>query len=123
MEEHIMWERYNLSGQQAMSSGKAVEAESAFRLALQEAEKIGRDDPKVAQTCINLANCLRQQGKFADAEPLYKRAIAVKERNFHPLHMELVPVLENYAKMLRAAGRDAEADKLDLKAKTIFAKS
>ncbi len=43
-----MWERYNLSGQQAMSSGKAVDAEQAFRLALAEAEKLGTYDPKVA---------------------------------------------------------------------------
>jgi len=115
-----MWERYNLSGQQAMSSGKSADAEQAFRLALQEAEKIGAHDPKVAISCVNLANCLRQQGRFADAEVLYKQAIVVKERAFGPLHKELIPVLENYAKMLRAAGRSAEADKMDHKAKAIF---
>jgi tetratricopeptide (TPR) repeat protein len=117
-----MWERYNLSGQQAMSSGKPVEAESAFRLALQEAEKAGPHDHKVALSAINLANCLRQQGKFPEAETFYKRAIEVKEKVFHPLHHELIGVLENYAKMLRAAGRTAEADKMDNKARAIFAK-
>ncbi len=117
-----MWERYNLSGQQAMSSGKQADAENAFRMALQEAEKIGPQDPKVAISCVNLANCLRQQGKFVDAEPLYKQAIVVKEKNFGPLHHELISVLENYAKMLRAAGRDGEADKMDHKARAIFAK-
>lgn len=117
-----MWERYNLSGQQAMSQGKSADAETAFRLALAEAEKMGPHDPKVAVSATNLANCLRQQGKFADSEPLYKQAILVKERAFGPLHSELVGVLENYAKMLRAAGRDGEADKLDQKARAIFAK-
>ncbi|HEY9731223.1 MAG TPA: tetratricopeptide repeat protein [Drouetiella sp.] len=115
-----MWERYNLSGQQAMSSGRSADAEQAFRLALQEAEKIGAHDPKVAISCVNLANCLRQQGRFAESEELYKKAITVKERAFGPLHKELIPVLENYAKMLRAAGRSAEADKMDQKAKAIF---
>lgn len=106
-----------------MSSGKAAEAEQAFRLALLEAEKLGTFDAKVAISAINLANCLRQQGRYAEAEPLYKQAITVKERAFGPLHSELIPVLENYAKMLRAAGRSAEADKMDHKAKAIFARS
>jgi len=117
-----MWERYNLSGQQAMSSGKSADAEAAFRLALQEAEKIGPHDPKVAMSATNLANCLRQQGKFPEAETFYKKAIEVKEKHFGPLHHELIGVLENYAKMLRGAGREKEAEKLDHKAKIIFSK-
>src|ERR1700730_11337569 len=117
-----MWERYNLSGQQAMSQGKSADAESAFRMALAEAVKIGPHDPKVAISAVNLANCLRQQGKFPDAEVLYKQAIMVKERAFGPLHNEMIGVLENYAKMLRAAGREPEADKLEQKARAIFAR-
>ncbi len=115
-----MWERYNLSGQQAMSSGKSADAEQAFRLALQEAEKLGTFDPKVAISCVNLANCLRQQGRYPDAEPLYKQAMVVNDKAFGPLHKELIPVLDNYAKMLRAAGRTGEADKMEQKAKAIF---
>jgi len=115
-----MWERYNLSGQQAMSSGKAADAEQAFRLALQEAEKLGTFDPKVAISCVNLANCLRQQGRYPEAEALYKQAIVVKDKAFGPLHKELIPVLDNYAKLLRAAGRPGEADKMEQKAKAIF---
>jgi tetratricopeptide (TPR) repeat protein len=117
-----MWERYNLAGQQAMSSGKSADAEAQFRMALQEAEKIGPQDPKVALSATNLANCLRQQGKLAEAESFYKKAIEVKEKAFGPLHHELIGVLENYAKMLRAAGREKEADKIDFKARAIFAK-
>jgi tetratricopeptide (TPR) repeat protein len=117
-----MWERYNLSGQQAMSSGRSADAENHFRLALQEAEKIGQHDPKVAMSATNLANCLRQQGKYPEAETFYQRAIEVKEKCFGPLHHELIGVLENYAKMLRGAGREKEAEKLEYKAKTIFAK-
>ncbi|HEY9679834.1 MAG TPA: tetratricopeptide repeat protein [Drouetiella sp.] len=118
-----MWERYNVAGQQAMSSGRPGEAESSFKMALQEAEnQFGPHDNRVALCAINLANCLRQQGKYLDAEPLYKQAILVKERAFHPFHHELINVLENYGKMLRAAGREREAEKIEHKAKVIFAK-
>jgi tetratricopeptide (TPR) repeat protein len=115
-----MWERYNVAGQQALSAGKADDAVRHFQLALQEAEKEGLINPKVATSLINLANTYRQQGKYAEAEPLYQRAIQVKEKSVGPLHKEMVPVLENYAKMLRAAGRVSEAEKLDKKAMAIF---
>lgn len=117
-----MWERYNLSGQNHMSQGKPQDAEQQFRLAVQEAEKLGPNDPKLATSLNNLANCLRTQGKFPDAEATYKRAIECKEKQVGPLHTDLIPFFENYAKMLRAAGREAEANKIDSKARALFAK-
>jgi tetratricopeptide (TPR) repeat protein len=118
-----MWERHNVAGQQALSQGKPVEAESQFKLALAEAEKLGTYSAPVAQVLLNLANTYRQQGKYVEAEPAYKRALEVKERNTGPLHKETVPFLENYSKMLRAAGRTDEAEKLDKKAIAIFSKN
>ena len=117
-----MWERYNVAGQQALSAGKAGEAERHFQLALTEAEKEGSFCAKVATSCINLANTYRQQGKYLEAEPLYQRAIIAKEKGVGPLHKDMVPVLENYAKMLKAAGRTAEAEKVEKKALAIFSR-
>lgn len=117
-----MWERYNTLGQQAMSQGKPVDAEAQFTLALQEAEKAGPNDPRIVTSLNNLGNCFRQQGKFPQAEPMYQRAIEVCSRVKGPLSPEMVPILENYAKMLRAAGREAEAQKTEAKARAIFAK-
>lgn len=118
-----MWERYNLSAQQSMSQGKQAEAEATFRLALQEAEKIGPHDNKVAITCLNLANCLTRQGKYAEAEQLYKRTVDIKEKLYGPLHHELISPLENFAKMLRASGREPESIKLEQKAHGISRKN
>ncbi|HEY9712638.1 MAG TPA: tetratricopeptide repeat protein [Chroococcales cyanobacterium] len=117
-----MWERHNVSGQQLQTQGRSQEAEVQFRLAIQEAEKFGPHDAKLAMSLLNLANCLRGQGKFADAEATYKRAIEVKEKGVGPLHNDLVQYFENYAKMLRAAGREAEANKMQSKAQAIFAR-
>ncbi len=115
-----MWERYNVAGQQALSAGKAQDAERHFHLALTEAEKEGPHTPKVATSLVNLANTFRQQGKYAEAEPLYQRAIVAKEKSAGPLHKEMVPILENYAKMLKASGRTAEGEKMEKKALAIF---
>jgi tetratricopeptide (TPR) repeat protein len=117
-----MWERYNVGGQQAMTQGKMADAENSFKMALQEAEGFGVNDARLPQTLNNLANCYRQQGKFKDAEPLYQRALEIKTKQVGPLSGDLIPVMDNYAKMLRASGREQEADKLDQKARAIFAK-
>ncbi len=100
-----MWERHNVAGQQAASQGRPAEAESQFQLALAEAQKLGPESAPVAQVLLNLANTYRQQGKYAEAEPAYKRALEIRERNVGALHKDTVPILENYAKMLRAAPR------------------
>jgi tetratricopeptide (TPR) repeat protein len=117
-----MWERYNVAGQQAMSQGRAGEAEGHFKLALQEAEKLGPMDAKVATSLNNLANCLRQQSKYPEAEPLYQRALDIKKKTVGLLHPDLVIILDNYAKLMRASGREAEACKLEAQAQAIFSK-
>ncbi len=50
----------------------------AFLINLSITEKFhGPDHPDVADTLGNLANLYRQQGKYEEAEPLYKRAILI----------------------------------------------
>jgi tetratricopeptide (TPR) repeat protein len=117
-----MWERYNVSAQQALSQGKLAEAENFFRMALAEAKKLPPNDPKIPTTINNLANCLRQQSRYADAEPLYKEAISIKEKAAGHNSKDLAVLLENYAKMLRLAGRTPEAEKLDARVHAIYAK-
>jgi len=62
------------------------------------------------------------QGQYAQAEPLYKRSLQIKEKALGPDHPDLATGLENYAKLLRKTNRDAEAVKLDVRAKAIRAK-
>ncbi len=115
-----MWERYNVAGQQAMSAGKKEDAAKHFQLAVTEAEKMGEKDPRLATSLNNLANCLRSQGKHAEAEDAYKRAIVAKEKSDGPFSEGLVSILENYATMLRACNREQEAEKHAKRARGIF---
>ena len=117
-----MWERFNIAGQQALSQGKPGDAETQFKLAIAEAEKLGSESHAIASVLLNLANTYRQQGKFGEAEPTYKKAIAMKERLADPLHKDMVPFLENYSRMLKSAGRTDEAEKLEKKALAIFSR-
>lgn len=115
-----MWERYNVAGQQAMSAGKHKDAEGHFQLALTEAEKLGEADARLPTSLNNLANCLRAQGRLTEAEPLYKRALTVKEKAVGPFHKDLVVILENYATLLKVSNRQNEAAKLERRAQGIF---
>jgi len=64
-------------------------------------------------------NRLRQP---AMTESLYKRALAIYEKAFGPENSDLATSLENYAGLLRATGRSAEATEMETRAKAIRAK-
>jgi Tfp pilus assembly protein PilF len=62
------------------------------------------------------------QGKYAQAEPLYRRALVIDEKALGPEHPQVAAVLENYAALLHKLNRDAEADKMEARAQAIRAK-
>ena len=45
----------------------------------------------------NLANCTRAQGRYAEAEPLYKRSLAIREKALGPDHPDVAQSLNNLA--------------------------
>jgi tetratricopeptide (TPR) repeat protein len=73
-------------------------------------------------TLNNLAELYRVQGRHAEAEPLYRRALAIREKTLGPDHPDVATVLVNYAALLRETGRGAEAEKLEARAQAIRAK-
>ncbi|MCZ6453622.1 MAG: tetratricopeptide repeat protein, partial [Alphaproteobacteria bacterium] len=84
---------------------------------------LGPEHPDLATNLNNLAGLYREQGKYADAEPLYKRALAILDKTPGPEHPNLTAGLENYAAVLRKTGRTLEADNLENRATAIRAKS
>ncbi len=64
----------------------------------------------------------KAEGHYAEAEPLYKRALAIWEKALGPEHPSVAQNLENYAVLLRESGRNNEAIKMEARAKAIRAK-
>ena len=62
------------------------------------------------------------QGKFVEAEPLYKRALIIIEKALGPERPTLLTILENYAAMLRLMNKPTEAVPLENRATAIRAK-
>ncbi len=83
---------------------------------------MGAEHPGVATSLNNLAALYQAQGRYGDAEPLYKRSLAIREKALGAEHPDVAQSLENYAALLRKTGRDAAAAKLEARAKAIRAK-
>ena len=85
-------------------------------------EKFGPEDSRLATSLNNLALVYQAQGKYAEAEPLFKRALAIQEKALGPEHPDVATCLQNYADLLRKMNRGEEAEKLEARAKAIRAK-
>jgi tetratricopeptide (TPR) repeat protein len=73
---------------------------------------LGPDHPDVAMTLNNLAVLYKFAGKYAEAEPLYQRALAIFEAALGPTHPKVRTCRKNYAQLLRQMQRQAEATAL-----------
>ena len=60
----------------------------------------------------NLASLYQTQGRYAEAEPLYKRALAIREKALGPDHPTVATSSNNLAHSYDAQGRYAEAEPL-----------
>ena len=76
----------------------------------------------MAQSLNNLAVLYYAQGLYAEAEPLFKRALAIREKALGPEHPHVAKSLENYAGLLRKTYRGSEAAKMEARAKRIRAR-
>jgi hypothetical protein len=54
----------------------------------------------------------RQSGRYADAEPLFKRSLAIREKALGPDHPAVALLLNNLAALHRAQGRYVDAEPL-----------
>jgi tetratricopeptide (TPR) repeat protein len=69
-----------------------------------------------------LASLYQVTGRYAEAEPLYQRAIGITEKTLGPDHPDLAIKLDNLAALYRATGRYAEAEPLLRRAVAILEK-
>ena len=73
----------------------------------------------MATSLNNLAMLYRAQGQYAEAEPLYKRSLAIREKALGPDHPDVATSLENMARLYRATKREKEAEELEARAARI----
>ena len=72
---------------------------------------------------LNLAGLLRAQGRYGEAEPFYKRALAIFEKFLGSNHPSVATSLNNLATLYSVQGRDIEAESLRKRALAIREKT
>ena len=79
------------------------------------------EDPAVlsALGLNNLAGLYSAQGRYAEAEPLFRRALPIVETALGPEHPYVAASIRDYAMLLRATGREAEATDLKARVETM----
>jgi tetratricopeptide (TPR) repeat protein len=73
----------------------------------------------VATSLGNLAVLYQAQGRYAEAESVYKRVLTIVEKVIGPRHPIVAIVCENMAELCRQVGREDEAEKLEARARKI----
>ena len=76
----------------------------------------------MATSLNHLAILYNHQGKHAEAESLFKRALTIREKSLGPEHPKVAATLENYAALLWAMERPEEAEQFAARAKAIRSK-
>ena len=72
----------------------------------------GLKDLRLAASLNKKAQEYYEQGKYFEAEPLLKKALAIQEAVFGREHEEVVPTLYNLAMLYYVQGRYAKAESL-----------
>jgi tetratricopeptide (TPR) repeat protein len=114
------WEEWNEAGLHAFRSGDYSEAEAHFRRAVEEAEKTDPGGVAVAKSLNNLAEACRTQRKYAEAEGVYRQALAIKEQALGAAHPDVATGLSNLAGLRYALGDLIGAERLFKRALAIL---
>lgn len=110
---HIDWWAFHDAGWRAMEKGWYDTAEREFLSALRIAKRPAMNDPRLlARTYSSLAWALQQQSKVAQAEPLARWALQVREQQFGPDAEPVARSLNQVATIQLALGRFAAAEPL-----------
>jgi len=78
--------------------------------------------PGVAMDLNNLGLLYTAQGKYAEAAPLYKRALAMREKALGPKHLAVAASLSSLANLYLNQGKYSQAEPLIQRAREIRAK-
>ncbi len=93
------WESHNEAGRRAFRQGDHATAEQEFIAAIREGSALGEEDPRLAASLAGLAQIKYLQRDFQQAEALFKRALAIRERRLGDKHPDVAATLNSLARL------------------------
>ncbi|WP_417913250.1 tetratricopeptide repeat protein [Candidatus Electronema sp. TJ] len=97
------------AGQMARTMGDYQRAEEWLEHLLAIREQEGKEDEALALALNDLAVVYYSQGRYEEAEPLYKRSLEIWEKALGKEHPHVAATLNNLAELYRTQGRYEEA--------------
>lgn len=114
------WKEHLRTGHRLSEQKRFQEAETEFTNALREAERFGLDDRRVASCLNSLALLYQSRDNAGAAEPLFRRAVGIVERDSEPGDPEVGKAYFNLGEFYRRQQRFEDADKAFAKWLAIF---
>lgn len=111
-EDGRLWETHARQCKESLAKGDYALATEACQASLEEAERFGRHDRRLGISSWMLAALYHTQGKYVEAEPLYRRSLEIMEKTLGPNHPDVASILNNLAELYTAQGRYADAEPL-----------
>src|SRR5262245_4285660 len=110
--EEDRWRLQHDNAAAALQQGRYPEAVSLFLAAVQQAERFGTQDVRLAESLNGLAQVYRYQQDYAAAEPKARRSLEILERAVGASHVAVIPSLVNLAGITTATKQYAEAEQV-----------
>lgn len=107
-----LWNTWRQGGLQALHEGRLADAERLLTAALEQAEKYGSDDLRVADAANDLAVVYANSGKPLEAELLFSRALAIGEKGLGADHPGVGATIQNLGILYATQERYREAEPL-----------
>ena len=103
------WDKSSRAGHEAFRGGGYEKAEQHLKAAVSAAKKFGATDRRLALSLGDLGMLYHSLGRLSEAEPLYRRAIAIDEKNGDTDDQNSAVTLENLAELYKTQQRAGES--------------
>lgn len=110
--QETLWNTWRSGGLQALQEGRLADAERLLIAALEQAEKYGSEDLRVADAANDLAVVYATAGRTTEAELLFTRALMIGEKGLGTDHPGVGATVQNLGILYATQQKYREAEPL-----------
>jgi tetratricopeptide (TPR) repeat protein len=110
--QETLWQTWREGGLKALQDGRLQEAERLLIAALEQAEKYGTEDLRVADAANDLAVVYATAGRSAEAELLFHRALFIGEKGLGTDHPGVGATVQNLGILYATQHKYGQAEPL-----------
>jgi tetratricopeptide (TPR) repeat protein len=110
--QETLWNTWRNGGLQALQEGRLADAERLLIAALEQAEKYGAEDLRVADAANDLAVVYATAGRATEAELLFQRALMIGEKGLGADHPGVGATVQNLGILYATQQKYREAEPL-----------